>query len=142
MLRQGFDLRLGQTLSMTPQLQQAIRLLQLSSLELQEEIQQALEENPLLQLVDDNSGESVTLNDSQADSAPDNTLETFESTPDTTGMDQHDIPDELNIDANWDDIYDTRTGSNSDNNGDNAGFLENQESTSDGFKNTYYGKSV
>ena len=134
MLRQGFDLRLGQTLSMTPQLQQAIRLLQLSSLELQEEIQQALEENPLLQLVDDNSGESGTLNDAQADNAPENTQENFESTPDTTGMDQQDIPDELNIDANWDDIYDTRSGGNSDNNGDTAGFLENQESASDGLQ--------
>ncbi len=53
MLRQGLDIRIGQTLSMTPQLQQAIRLLQLSSIELQEEIQQALEENPLLQLAED-----------------------------------------------------------------------------------------
>ena len=35
---------------MTPQLQQAIRLLQLSTLELQEEIQEALESNPLLEL--------------------------------------------------------------------------------------------
>ena len=59
MLKQGFDLRLGQTLSMTPQLQQAIRLLQLSSLELQNEIQTALEENPLLQLADDNNVETT-----------------------------------------------------------------------------------
>ncbi|MCS5932495.1 hypothetical protein LNQ03_20720 [Klebsiella pneumoniae subsp. pneumoniae] len=34
---------------MTPQLQQAIRLLQLSTLELQQELQQALESNPLLE---------------------------------------------------------------------------------------------
>ena len=38
---------------MTPQLQQAIRLLQLSSLELQAEIQEALESNPLLEVEED-----------------------------------------------------------------------------------------
>ncbi|KDQ96973.1 hypothetical protein SEEMF064_04470, partial [Salmonella enterica subsp. enterica serovar Montevideo str. FVM_628064] len=37
---------------MTPQLQQAIRLLQLSTLELQQELQQALENNPLLEQTD------------------------------------------------------------------------------------------
>ena len=35
---------------MTPQLQQAIRLLQLSTLDLQAEIQQTLEENPMLEV--------------------------------------------------------------------------------------------
>ena len=38
---------------MTPQLQQAIKLLQLSTLELQQEIQEALDNNPLLELDDD-----------------------------------------------------------------------------------------
>lgn len=48
-MKQGLQLRLGQQLTMTPQLQQAIRLLQLSSLELQTEIQQTLEANPMLE---------------------------------------------------------------------------------------------
>jgi len=48
-MRQSLELRLGQRLSMTPQLQQAIRLLQLSALELRTEIQEALESNPLLE---------------------------------------------------------------------------------------------
>ncbi len=42
----------SQQLAMTPQLQQAIRLLQLSTLEIQQELQQALESNPLLQQID------------------------------------------------------------------------------------------
>ncbi|WP_421339084.1 hypothetical protein, partial [Aeromonas veronii] len=41
-MKPTLQLRLGQSLTMTPQLQQAIRLLQLSTLELQQEIQQAL----------------------------------------------------------------------------------------------------
>ena len=45
-MKQGLHLKLGHQLSMTPQLQQAIKLLQLSALELQQEIQQVLCSNP------------------------------------------------------------------------------------------------
>jgi len=48
-MKQSLQLRLGQQLTMTPQLQQAIKLLQLSSLDLHTEIQQAVENNPLLE---------------------------------------------------------------------------------------------
>lgn len=51
-MKQGLQLRLSQQLAMTPQLQQAIRLLQLSTLELQQELQQALDSNPLLEQTD------------------------------------------------------------------------------------------
>ena len=44
----GLQMGLGQHLTMTPQLQQAIKLLQLSTLELQQEVQSALDSNPLL----------------------------------------------------------------------------------------------
>jgi RNA polymerase sigma-54 factor len=46
-MKQSLQLRIGQHLTMTPQLQQAIRLLQLSTLELQSEVQEALESNPM-----------------------------------------------------------------------------------------------
>lgn len=134
MLRQGFDLKLGQTLSMTPQLQQAIRLLQLSSLELQNEIQQALEENPLLQLAeetDDSRPEIPSEPVSSADNS-DSIAEpdAFPDAPEDTAQFDQDIPDELHVDAEWEDVYDTRS-SNSDGNGDNTGFLENQGDTAD-----------
>ena len=48
-MKQSIQLRLGQHLTMTPQLQQAIRLLQLSTLELREEIQDALDSNLMLE---------------------------------------------------------------------------------------------
>jgi RNA polymerase sigma-54 factor len=48
-MKQSLELRLGQRLAMTPQLQQSIKLLQLSAIDLKTEIQQALEENPLLE---------------------------------------------------------------------------------------------
>lgn len=51
-MKAGLQLRLAQHLTLTPQLQQSIRLLQLSTLELQQEIETALAENPLLELAD------------------------------------------------------------------------------------------
>lgn len=48
-MKPTLQLRLGQQLSLTPQLRQAIRLLQLSSIELEQEIQEALTSNPLLE---------------------------------------------------------------------------------------------
>lgn len=52
----SLQLKLGQQLTMTPQLQQAIRLLQLSTLDLQQEVHQALESNPMLELDETYSG--------------------------------------------------------------------------------------
>jgi RNA polymerase sigma-54 factor len=52
-LKPSLQLRLSQHLALTPQLQQSIRLLQLSTLELNQEIEQAVSENPLLERLDD-----------------------------------------------------------------------------------------
>lgn len=52
-MKNALQLRLSQHLALTPQLQQSIRLLQLSSLELHQEIEQALADNPLLERDDD-----------------------------------------------------------------------------------------
>ncbi len=48
-MKQGLSLRVSQHLALTPQLQQSIRLLQLSTLELTQEIDQMLDENPFLE---------------------------------------------------------------------------------------------
>ena len=65
MLKPSLQLRLGQQLTMTPQLQQAIRLLQLPALELQQQVREALEQNVMLEAEDDGdeveSLESVAL---------------------------------------------------------------------------------
>jgi RNA polymerase sigma-54 factor len=53
MLKPALQLRLGQQLTMTPQLQQAIRLLQLPVLELQAQIREALESNVMLESEDE-----------------------------------------------------------------------------------------
>ena len=52
-MKQGLSLRFSQHLALTPQLQQSIRLLQLSTLELSQEVGQMLDENPFLELADE-----------------------------------------------------------------------------------------
>jgi len=60
-IKPGLQLKLGQHLALTPQLQQSIRLLQLSSLELAQEIEQALNDNPLLECDDPPVGAAMRI---------------------------------------------------------------------------------
>ncbi len=60
-MKHSLQLRLSQHLTLTPQLQQAIRLLQLSTLELDQEIERYLRDNPLLERGDDRSGGALTV---------------------------------------------------------------------------------
>lgn len=94
-MRTALQMRLGLTL--TPQLQQAIRLLQLSTLDLQQEIQQTLETNPMLEVADEE------IND---DAIPEATGQQSEQLA-TSEMDLQypDIPSELPVDASWAEIY-------------------------------------
>lgn len=98
-MKQGLQLRLSQQLAMTPQLQQAIRLLRLSTLELQQELQQALESNPLLEQID--THEEIDTRETQ-DSE---TLDTADA------LEQKEMPEELPLDASWDTIYTAGTPS-------------------------------
>ena len=106
-MKQTLQLRIGQQLTMTPQLQQAIRLLQLSTLELQTEVQDALESNPMLEQEDaDNDlpeGENSPADRAEASS---DTAQGAEGSSDT-------IPDELPTDSNWEDVFDTTTSASS-----------------------------
>ncbi|SFR87728.1 RNA polymerase, sigma 54 subunit, RpoN/SigL [Dyella sp. OK004] len=57
-MKPGLQFRLNQQLTLTPQLQQAIRLLQLSQLELEAELRQIAESNPLLEFSEDSAAET------------------------------------------------------------------------------------
>ncbi|MBK1734083.1 RNA polymerase factor sigma-54 [Halorhodospira abdelmalekii] len=95
-MKQTLQLRIGQQLTMTPQLQQAIRLLQLSTLELRTEIQQALESNVMLE-----------LDEEQEWSSDDATATSAESADERSASGSEVIPEELPLDTHWDEIYDT-----------------------------------
>jgi len=107
----GLQLRTGtqlsQQLKMTPALQQAIRLLQLSNLELQQEVQQALESNMMLES-DDSSAESLSQ-DAEYDSEDENNNSTEDR--DATDFDDQ-LPEDLVLDHSWDDVYDRPNKSN------------------------------
>src|SRR5580765_6640037 len=60
-MKPSLQLRTSQHLALTPQLQQSIRLLQLSTLELHQELEQILSNNPLLERLDDVLDHSVRL---------------------------------------------------------------------------------
>ena len=109
-MKQSINLKLGQQLSMTPQLQQAIRLLQLSTLDLQQEIQQALDSNIMLELEDEDSGFQPLETLSEKKTEHNDTT--------TSEGSQTDLPDELPIDSSWDDVYegDYESTSSSSNN--------------------------
>ncbi len=57
-MKPALQLKLSQHLALTPQLQQSIKLLQLSTVEMQQEIERYLLENPMLEREDDSAGES------------------------------------------------------------------------------------
>jgi RNA polymerase sigma-54 factor len=74
-MKASLNLRMGQQLALTPQLQQSIRLLLLSSQELEVEVEQALEANPLLERLDDNPQPlpaSAAQPDTRWEAAPEN----------------------------------------------------------------------
>ncbi|MFI5011493.1 MAG: RNA polymerase factor sigma-54 [Hyphomicrobiales bacterium] len=64
-LSHRLEMRQGQSLVMTPQLLQAIKLLQLSSLDLAAYVEAELERNPLLERAEDESGESAAVADGE-----------------------------------------------------------------------------
>ena len=130
-MKPTLQLKLGQHLTMTPQLQQAIRLLQLSTLELQSEIQQALEENPMLEQEEETHESSTNENDNKsADSQESaNEANSENEDPHLDMENNQEMPDDLAVDSNWEDTYDITTATapssqqSSDSNND---FLENQ----------------
>ncbi len=134
-MKPTLQLKLGQHLTMTPQLQQAIRLLQLSTIELQSEIQQALEENPMLEQ-DEENFDTNTESESNSAEAQDaaNTASKNEASaenddPHIDMENSQEMPDELAVDANWEDTYDitTATAPSSQQSSDSGNdFLENQ----------------
>ncbi len=99
-MKPSLQLRIGQNLTMTPQLQQAIRLLQLSSLELHTEVQEALESNMMLEL-DEDEEETPTGETDSSNSDSDGSVEAADD-----GQDEN-IPDNLPVDSVWDDVYDS-----------------------------------
>jgi RNA polymerase sigma-54 factor len=103
-MKQSIQLRLGQQLTMTPQLQKAIRLLQLSMLDLRGEIQEALETNLMLENAEEAERASADAAGDGADrERPEAPYDVDrEVQPENTPM-----PTELPVDSEWSDHFDS-----------------------------------
>ena len=116
-MKLSLQLKLGRQLTMTPQLQQAIRLLQLSTLDLQQEIHEALESNPMLELdegAEEEDRRIAELNNDANSAKPDNQETTNQSAQNGEELSWQDqIPNDLAVDSNWDDVYQPSTASQS-----------------------------
>ncbi|RJX70633.1 RNA polymerase factor sigma-54 [Vibrio sinensis] len=112
-MKPSLQLKLGQQLAMTPQLQQAIRLLQLSTLDLQQEIQEALESNPLLEIEEGNEDTAQNSDDktSNEEQHSDNDLNEQEMQDSSELIEKSELTSELEIDTTWDDVYSANSGS-------------------------------
>lgn len=147
-MKQSLQLRLGQQLTMTPQLQQAIRLLQLSTVDLQAEVQELLENNPLLELAETDEANAAETDaeppaPGQDDMAYDSSVTVVSPGEDSAASREEqadaesaaadaqlsEIPDDLPVDSEWDEIYDAPllSGGGSDSDGS---YLETQASNS------------
>jgi len=100
-MKPTLSLSLRQQLKMTPQLQQAIRMLQLSSLDLQREIRDALESNPMLE----EDTETEPEGQAEAQASPDGNGDPDYDSVSVDAELARAIPEELPVDSNWDDIY-------------------------------------
>ena len=113
-MKPSLQLKLGQQLAMTPQLQQAIRLLQLSTLDLQQEIQEALDSNPLLEV--EETSEEPFAEETSRNEEKEPTVELAETAePDVKDsselIEKSEISNDLEIDTTWEDVYSANTGS-------------------------------
>ncbi|NOH80149.1 RNA polymerase factor sigma-54 [Vibrio sp. RE86] len=110
-MKPSLQLKLGQQLAMTPQLQQAIRLLQLSTLDLQQEIQEALDSNPLLEV--EESSDEPAAEDQNRSEEKEPTVEAAEADVKDSSelIEKSEISNDLEMDTTWDDVYSANTGS-------------------------------
>ena len=113
-MKPSIQLKFSQQLTMTPQLQQAIKLLQLSTLDLQQEIQDALDANPLLEVEENNEQPTENNLETLKEPSAENEAVSAEADTDFSGADSvdasdalgnNDVPDELPVDSTWDEYY-------------------------------------
>lgn len=125
-MKPSIQLRLGQHLTMTPQLQQAIRLLQLSTLDLKQEIQDALDSNLMLEN-EENNTLAVTPEKKTTETSNNNDINN-ESEINITA---DELPKDLPVDTVWEDVYDTPPTPSAPRTDDNSDFLLQQSNIED-----------
>ena len=106
-MKLSMGMKISTSLSLTPQLQQAIKLLQLSSLELEQEIQAQLDSNPLLEVEgeDDAHPQNSQIDSNDFSDKSENHIDEPDIADLDEQMQQTQLGDDLPVDAQWDDIF-------------------------------------
>ena len=99
-MKPSLQLRISQQLTLTPQLQQAIRLLQLSTLDMHQEVARILDENPMLELADD-SVQTVFSTDAPSSAPSSSSDEQDQARADDRGADDFGPDTFDNVPADW-----------------------------------------
>ena len=100
-MKPTLQLKLSQHLTLTPQLQQSIKLLQLSTIELNQEIERIVQENPLLE-IDDSADQDETDNNAQLEDHLESKLSnTSESTEALSSSTTEEVKPDLTNDSDW-----------------------------------------
>lgn len=92
----GLDLEQTQKLIITPELRQAITILQLSSLELETYVEQQLQENPLLEICEDKSENNGIINEES---------KSAENKSNEESIEEGNIEDSSSLDINWEEYF-------------------------------------
>ncbi len=112
-MKQSLQLKIGQQLAMTPQLQQAIRLLQLSTLDLTLEIQENLDANPMLEVDEEGGQEQERRTDERTSEGLDNDFgvdsdaSSGQEMASDSALEMNGTSEDLPVDSKWDDVFDS-----------------------------------
>ncbi len=139
---------MGHQLTMTPQLQQAIRILQLSTLDLQQEIQEALDSNPMLEQAEDgdpdfdaSDPEALGIENGTSHETAEPTSAVEPESPKDNGQDkelsepasetewQDSLGEDVPVDSAWDDVYPGGEGYSGPAGGDDYDYLDTHQTT-------------
>jgi len=104
-LMPGLQINVGQQLKLTPQLQQSIKILQYSAMEVQQTIETTLESNYMLEVEEDAISEDEILGETTSQE-PSEQVESTNKEDQTVDLNANEnIGDDLQIDCEWDEVY-------------------------------------
>lgn len=138
-MKQTLGLRVGQHMTLTPALHQSFKLMQLSAVELRQEVRQAIESNPMLELVEEGEESEEEMDEAGEQDEGDFLEEPAEGSEEddfaSEGPDPPEaidaIPEELPVDVSWEDVYQPpATGTASTLGADDANLEERSTSAS------------
>ena len=144
-LMPGLQLNMGQQLKLTPQLQQSIKILQYSALEVQQTIAATLETNFMLEVEEERPDEDEEIIQTQQNAENEEfslNLDKSEQEINIENVDTNSLSDDMDVDCNWDEVYsDVAAPSSSSGDSDEYVSAENYTSAEQSLHDKLYWQS-